>query len=95
MTKTVETVHFRVERYILTRQELIAALKTKYGEDRTLSEGRLSSVYCSTLMPHGPDGPETEVVFETQLSEAAEAAPAQIISGFRVPPRACGVQRPL
>ncbi|WDG45648.1 hypothetical protein [Pseudomonas chlororaphis] len=67
MTKIIETVHCRVERFHLTQAEIIQALKMKYGEDPAFKEGRLISVCCSTIFPAGPEGHETEVVFETKL----------------------------
>ncbi|WP_085731193.1 MULTISPECIES: hypothetical protein [unclassified Pseudomonas] len=76
MGKTVEIVHYKVEKFTLTQSELVAALKEKYGDDSAFEEGRLISVFCSTMFPAGPEGRDTEISFETRLGEAAGAAPA-------------------
>jgi hypothetical protein len=76
MSKTVETVHYRVEKFTLSQGELTAALKMKYGAEPAFISGRLTSVFCSTIFPGGQGGCDTEISFETNLGEAAGAAPA-------------------
>lgn len=75
MSKTVEIVHRRIETFVLTQDELIAALKTKYGNDPAFEAGRLVSVFCSMLLP-GEGSQNTEVAFQTELGQMAGGSPA-------------------
>ncbi|MBH3360441.1 MULTISPECIES: hypothetical protein [Pseudomonas] len=75
MSKTVKTVHHRTETFVITKAELIAALKAKYGDDPVFETGRLVSVFCSMLLP-GEGGQNTEVAFQTELGQMAGGSPA-------------------
>lgn len=68
MTKVVEVVHYRTEKFTLTRAELVAALRGKYGSEQIFEEGHLSSVHSHGLFPGTSGYEDTEVEFTTKLN---------------------------
>lgn len=44
MTKVTEVTHFRTERFSLTKDELIAALRNKYGDESIFEAGAIDMV---------------------------------------------------
>ncbi|WP_330208964.1 hypothetical protein [Pseudomonas sp. Z13] len=51
MSKTVETIHRRIERFSLSKAEVIAALRVKYGSDTAFDDGCLTAAHLETLLP--------------------------------------------
>lgn len=44
MTKVIEVTHFRTERFSLAKDELIAALRNKYGDETIFDAGTIDMV---------------------------------------------------
>lgn len=61
MTKVTEVTHFRTDRFSLTKDELIAALRNKYGEDSTFDAGEIDMV-CHQGLIGAAD--ETHIYFK-------------------------------
>ena len=61
MTKLVEVTHFRTERFSLTKGELVAALRKKYGEETIFEEGTIDMVCHQGT---GGFADETQVYFK-------------------------------
>lgn len=61
MTKVTEVTHFRTERFSLTKEELIAALRNKYGDDSIFEAGAIDMV-CHQGLIGAAD--ETHIYFK-------------------------------
>lgn len=61
MTKVTEVTHFRTERFSLTKDELIAALRNKYGDDSIFESGAIDMV-CHQGLIGAAD--ETHIYFK-------------------------------
>ena len=61
MTKVIEVTHFRTERFSLTKDELIAALRNKYGGERIFEAGSIDMV-CHQGLIGAAD--ETHIYFK-------------------------------
>ena len=55
MTRVVEITHFRTEQFTLTKNEMIAALRAKYGDQAVFEDGRIFNIDCQTLFLDCPD----------------------------------------
>lgn len=61
MTKVIEVIHFRTERFSLTKDELIAALRDKYGDETIFDAGSIDMV-CHQGLIGAAD--ETHIFFK-------------------------------
>lgn len=61
MTKVIEVTHFRTERFSLTKDELIAALRDKYGDETIFDAGSIDMV-CHQGLIGAAD--ETHICFK-------------------------------
>ncbi|WP_443699244.1 hypothetical protein [Pseudomonas sp.] len=63
MTRVVEITHFRTEQFTLTKNEMIAALRAKYGDQAVFEDGRIFNIDCQTLFLDCPDYGDSNVLF--------------------------------
>jgi hypothetical protein len=61
VTKVIEVIHFRTERFSLTKDELIAALRDKYGDETIFDAGSIDMV-CHQGLIGAAD--ETHIFFK-------------------------------
>lgn len=61
MTKVIEVTHFRTERFSLIKDELIAALRKKYGDEAIFDAGAIDMV-CHQGVIGATD--ETQIYFK-------------------------------
>ena len=69
MTKIVEITHYRTEQFTLTKCELIAALRAKYGNQPIFEDGRIFNVDCQTLFLNSPDYGDSDVLFRVDCEK--------------------------
>ncbi|AGZ34718.1 MAG: hypothetical protein ACOKSU_25995 [Pseudomonas sp.] len=67
MSKTVETFHYRIERFNLSQAEIIAALRLKYGNDPSFADGKMTAAHLETLFPQVPGYGELGIEFTVEL----------------------------
>ncbi|MGH8379243.1 hypothetical protein HFV04_021395 [Pseudomonas sp. BIGb0427] len=66
MSKLVEITHFRTEQFTLTKDELVEALKKKYGNEPIFTEGQIDMVAHQQLFQPAD---ETQIYFRIDLTE--------------------------
>ena len=64
MSKEVQVTHYRTERFTLTKEELMEALREKYGDEPIFSNGQIDMVTHQQLFQPTD---ETQIYFKEAL----------------------------
>ncbi|WP_155403374.1 hypothetical protein [Pseudomonas putida] len=69
MTKTTQTFHYRIEKFSLNQDEIIAALRLKYGKDPAFKDGKMTAAHLETLLPTVPGYGDLDFEFTVDLRQ--------------------------
>lgn len=70
MDKSVVIIHRRVERFCLSKEDIVAALRRKYGSDPAFNEGSMTAAHLETLLPDVEGYGDTTFEFTIDLTSA-------------------------
>lgn len=68
MGKTTSTIHNRIDTFILSAEEVIAALRAKYGNDPSFDDGEMTRMHLERILPDVEGYGDITVEFTTALS---------------------------
>jgi len=68
MGKTTTTIHHRIDTFILSTEDVIAALRLKYGNDPSFDHGEMTRMHLERLLPDVEGYGDVTVEFTAALS---------------------------
>lgn len=68
MQKATVIVHHRIDTFVLSEQEVIAALRLKYGNEPAFDGGKMTRVHLERLLPDVEGYGDTTIELTTELS---------------------------
>lgn len=68
MGKSTATIHHRIDTFVLSEREVIAALRIKYGNDPAFDDGDMTRIHLERLLPDVEGYGDTTVEFTVVLS---------------------------
>ncbi|MCV4285105.1 hypothetical protein [Pseudomonas capsici] len=68
MSKSTEIIHCRIERFSLSKEEIAAALRIKYGSDPAFDEGSMTAAHLETVLPSVEGYGDTTFEFTIDLT---------------------------
>ncbi|GAB0077017.1 hypothetical protein I4I80_10560 [Pseudomonas syringae pv. tomato] len=68
MNKSTEIIHCRIERFSLSKEEITAALRRKYGSDPAFDEGSMTAAHLETVLPNVEGYGDTTFEFTVDLT---------------------------
>lgn len=69
VAKVVENIHYRTEQFTLTKDELTAALRQKYGDEPIFSTGEISGISLQSIFDKADDYMSSRIVFREDYGD--------------------------
>jgi len=68
MGKTTATIHHRIDTFLLSSEEVIAALRRKYGNDPSFDDGEITRMHLERILPNVEGYGDVTIEFTVALS---------------------------